>query len=304
MSTGVVSSAKTAVPGQRPTGQPRGKKAAQEDRPRVLRVGAVPYNPESVTMWRGIRYYFRRQGQPLEYVLFSNYDALVEALHDGQVDIAWNSPLAHARYHLLAGGRSQTLAMRDVDCNYRCQLVVRKDAGVNSLADLAGKTVIFGSCDAAEATVLPVYFLKKEGLPLDKINILSLHDEMDQRGTPCCSEHHVLEALKQSRGQAGILSEQLWKQLSTQKPAEIAPFKVLWTSPPFSHCVFTAQHDFDKELGARFTKLMLAMDNKEPLTAEILKLEMASKWVTGSPEGFEHLLRALRETDAVPLGKN
>ena len=70
--------------------------------------------------------------------------------------------------------------------------------------------------------------------------------------------------------------------------------QAVWTSPSFSHCVFTAAKDFDKTLAARFTRLMLAMDGKDECTAEILRLEAASKWVAGSPDGFETLIEALR----------
>ena len=35
--------------------------------------------------------------------------------------------------------------------------------------------------------------------------------------------------------------------------------------------------DFDKDWLARFTKLMLAMDGKDPVTAEILRLEQAAE---------------------------
>jgi phosphate/phosphite/phosphonate ABC transporter binding protein len=269
----------------------------------TLRVGAVAYGPSSVTIWRGIRYYFAQQGMPLDYVLYSNYDALVEALHNGHVDIAWNSPLAHARYHLLCGGKSQTLVMRDVDRGYRSKLIVRKDAAISKLGDLEGKTIIFGSCDAAEATVLPIHYLKKEGVQFDKIKVLSLHEEIDRHGIPCCSEQHVLKALQNGRGQAGIISELLWKDLSARQPSEVAAFKPIWTSPSFSHCVFTASKDFDKKVGERFAKLMISMDTKDPLTADILELEGAKKWVEGTQEGYEDLLQALQDAKAVSLGK-
>jgi ABC-type phosphate/phosphonate transport system substrate-binding protein len=73
---------------------------------RLLRLGGVAYSPDSVTIWSGIRHYFAKNGMPVDYVLYSTYDQLVEALQKGQVDIAWNSPLAHGKFHMLAGGKS------------------------------------------------------------------------------------------------------------------------------------------------------------------------------------------------------
>jgi phosphate/phosphite/phosphonate ABC transporter binding protein len=274
-------------------------KDAVEKKPRVLRLGGVAYSPDAVSVWKGIRVYLRRNGLPMEFVLYSNYDGLIQALREGQVDIAWNSPLAHARFHLLSGGESQTLVMRDVDRGYRSKLIVHKEAGIPTLADLAGKTLILGSRDSAEATVLPTYFLKKEGVDFSKCKVLSLHEEVDERGTPCCSENHILQALKKSRGHAGIISEALWNRLRDNSPDELKQFTDLWTSPAFSHCVFTARSDFDKALGTRFTQLMLAMDGKDPVTAEVLRLEQAKRWVPGTHEGFGDLLQALRAEQKV-----
>src|SRR5439155_3866495 len=123
---------------------------------------------------------------PVEFVLYSSYDGLTEALHKGQVDVAWNSPLAHAKFHLLAGD-SQAVVMRDVDRDYRVKLIVRKDAGISSLADLAGKTMVFGSCDSADCTVLPIHFLSKQGVPFEGVKILSLYKEVDEKGVQCHS---------------------------------------------------------------------------------------------------------------------
>jgi phosphonate transport system substrate-binding protein len=270
---------------------------AAADRP-TLRIGAVAYAPDAVTIFDGIRRYFGRNGMPVDSVLYSNYDALVEALHKGQVDIAWNTPLAHAKYHLLAGGASKTLVMRDVDCGFRSMLIVRQDSGITALDGLAGKTLILGSREAAEATVLPLHFLEGEGLVSDKLRVLSLDREVDLRGNPCSGEVHVLKALREGRGQAGIIGERLWKRLSRDQPDQLSGLASLWTSPPFSHCVFTARDDLDEGLARRFTALMLAMDPADPLTADVMRLEGTERWVAGSPEGFRELIKALKQAEA------
>jgi ABC-type phosphate/phosphonate transport system substrate-binding protein len=274
-------------------GESRADGSPKQARAKVVRVGAVAYSPAAVTIFEDIRRYFDRQGMPLDYVLYSNYDALVEALRKGDVDIAWNSPLAHARYHRKAGNASQALVMRDVDCNFRSMVVVRADANIRTLDDLKGKTLILGSSQAAEATVLPIHFLRREGFSLGRVKVHSLDGLVDLRGNPCSSEVHVLKALRDGRGQAGVIGERLWKHLSQHQPDQVSGLRALWVSPPFSHCVFTASKDFDKGLAARFTRLMLAMDPNDPLTAEAMRLEGTRKWVAGSQEGFQELFKIL-----------
>ena len=271
------------------------KTPVQDAEKPVLRIGAVAYAPSAVTVFDGVRRYFAKNEMPIDYVLYSNYDALVKALWDGQVDVAWNTPLAHAQYHLLAGGQSQTLVMRDVDCGCRCTLVVRKAAGVNGLDGLKGKTLVLGSRHAAEATVLPIYYLKKEGVDFAKLKVLDLDKELDLRGNPCCSPTHVLKALDAGRADAGVIGESMWKALLARRAPEADKLKAIWTSPAFSHCVFTAAKGFDKKLAARFTRLMLAMDGKDSLTSEVMELEGCKKWVAGGPDGFVDLVKALQE---------
>jgi phosphonate transport system substrate-binding protein len=276
-------------------GDGRGDVGTKQTRSTVVRIGAVAYAPSAVTIFEGVRRYLDRQGMPVDYVLYSNYDALVEALRKGDVDIAWNTPLAHAQYHRQAGNASQALVMRDVDCNFRSVLVVRDDAKIRTLDDLAGKTLILGSHEAAEATVLPIHFLERQRVNLDRVKARSLDGHVDLRGNPCSSEVHVLAAVREGRGQAGIIGERLWKHLSQHEPDRVSGLKAIWVSPPFSHCVFTASKDFDNALAGRFTRLMLAMDPNDPLAGEAMRLEGTRKWVAGSQEGFRELLKALDE---------
>ena len=264
------------------------------DEPRIVRVGAVASSPEAVTVWRDIRRYLARNDFPIDFVLYSNYDALVRALRDGHVEVAWNTPLAHARYHVLSGGKSQALVMRDVDCDFRAVVVARTDANIGKVEELAGKTLVLGSKDAAEATVLPLHYLGKEGVALGKVKILSLHEELDNDGNPCASERDVLAALQKGRGHAGVIGEGLWNRLAAQKPEQVAGLRVIWTSPGFSHCVFTAAHDFNPKLGSRFRDLMVAMDSKDAKTAAVLAAEGCKRWVPGSQDGFRDLFEAVR----------
>ena len=133
--------------------------------PTIL-LGAVAYDPKVVSIWEGIREHFRAQGAPMDFALFSNYERQVEALLAGHVDVAWNTPLAHVRVRRRTHGTSLSLGMRDSDRDFRAKIVVRKDAGIAGLADLAGKRLAVGSRDSTQARILPLHFLRREGVDL------------------------------------------------------------------------------------------------------------------------------------------
>src|SRR5262245_51393262 len=85
-----------------------------------LLLGAVAYDPKVVTIWDGFQEYFRAHGLLFDYVLYSNYERQVEAHLRGQIDIAWNSPLAWLETDRIAkqsGRRATALCMRDTDCD-------------------------------------------------------------------------------------------------------------------------------------------------------------------------------------------
>lgn len=260
-----------------------------------MKIGAVAYAPSAVTIFEGIRKYFVKHDFPIDYVLYSNYDALVAALQRGEVDVAWNTPLAHAQYHVAAGGASQALVMRDVDCGFYSVLVARRDANIRSLDDLKNQTLVLGSRDAAEATVLPLHFLADQDASVDSLKLLELDQRVDLKGNPCCSERHVLAALTAGEGEVGIIGRYLWERIQADGGTQADQLVEVWRSPEFSHCAFTAAADFDAKRAARFTELMLAMDAEDPETAEIMRLEGTRRWVTGSQDGFQELFQALAE---------
>jgi ABC-type phosphate/phosphonate transport system substrate-binding protein len=259
---------------------------------KATKIGAVAYSPAAVTIFRDLTRYLGERGLKADYVLYSNYDSLLGALDRGEVDIAWNTPLAHAQFHVRSGGACRTLVMRDVDVGVRSVLVARPGAQIKSVADLAGKRLVLGSEQAAEATVLPRHFLKQEGVELDRVTIVSLEREVDSAGNPCASPGHVLAALRAGRGDAGIITSDLWEHVQASEAGKPNALQLVWTSPPFSHCVFTASDKLDDQRAAKFTELMQAMRPAGP-TRELMELEGTRKWLAGSSEGFADLIEAV-----------
>jgi phosphonate transport system substrate-binding protein len=106
-----------------------------------LRVGAVAYDPKVVMIWEGFKEYFAERKVKIDYVLYSTYDAQVEANLRGEVDVAWNSPLAWVKSQIVSGDACRAVAMRDSDRNLTTKVLVRANSALGSLAELEGKTV-------------------------------------------------------------------------------------------------------------------------------------------------------------------
>jgi ABC-type phosphate/phosphonate transport system substrate-binding protein len=256
-------------------------------------LGAVAYDAKVVPIWEGIRAHFRAEGVPLDFALFSNYERQVTALLAGHIDIAWNTPLAHVRVRRRTDGRSRSLGMRDSDRDFRAKIVVRRDAGITQLADLAGRTLAVGSRDSTQARILPLHFLRAAGVDLDAVKLLPFDTDLGKHGDTGTSELDVLAALRAGRAQAGALGDLVW--INEQAAGRVDPglVEVLWTTPPFDHCMFDALPSLAEEKAVGFTRALFAMRWEEPAHRRLLELEGLKEWMPPREQGYASLIAAL-----------
>lgn len=261
----------------------------------TILLGAVAYDPKVVTIWEGIREYFHTVGVPLDFALFSNYERQVETLLRGHIDIAWNTPLAHVRVKRRTEGRSISLGMRDSDRDFRAKIVVRRDAGITSLADLAGKTLALGSRDSTQARILPLYFLGREGVDLTRVQLLPFDTDLGKHGDTGTSELDVLAALHEGRAQAGALGDLVWANEQAAGRVDPTLLEVLYTTPPFDHCMFDALPTLQPDKAESFTRALFAMSWDDPSHRRLLEMEGLRRWVPPREEGYASLRAALDE---------
>ena len=259
----------------------------------VILLGAVAYDPKVVSIWEGIRDHFRSCGVPFDFALFSNYERQVESLLAGHIDVAWNTPLAHVRVKRRTGGSSLSLGMRDSDRDFRAKLVVRKDAGIRSAADLAGKTLAVGSRDSTQARILPLHFLRKAGAPLDQTKLLAFDTDLGKHGDTGTSELDVLAALRDGRAQAGTVGDLVWVNEQAAGRVDPSQLEVIWTTPPFDHCMFDALPTLAPAKADAFRRALFSMRWEVAAHRRLLELEGLRRWMPPREEGYAGLVAAL-----------
>ena len=259
----------------------------------TILLGAVAYDPKVVTIWEGIRDYFNESETPFDFALFSNYERQVESLLAGHVDIAWNTPLAHVRVRRRTKNQSISLGMRDSDRDFRAKLIVRKDAGIQKLADLAGKRLAVGSRDSTQARILPLHFLKQEGVDLDRVHILPFDTDLGKHGDTGSSELDVLRAVSEGRADAGTVGDLVWVQEQAAGHIDSARIEVLYTTPGFDHCMFDALPTLSATKRENFVRSLFSMQWDNPAHRRLLELEGLHEWVSPREEGYDSLIAAL-----------
>ena len=263
----------------------------------TILLGAVAYDPKVVTIWEGIRDYFQAANVAFDFCLFSNYERQVEALLSGHVDIAWNTPLAHVRVQKRTGGESLSLGMRDSDRDFKAKIVVRKDRNIRSLRYLEGKRLGVGSRDSTQARILPLHFLRTEGIDLDAVTVVPFDSDVGKHGDTGKSELEVLAALHEGSLDAAAVGDLIW--VLEQAAGHVDPNKVevLWTTPGFDHCMFDALPTLDPNKRQAFEKALFAMSWEVPEHRRILELEGLKQWMPPRESGYESLRAALDAID-------
>ena len=257
-----------------------------------LKVGAVIYAPRVTVIWDLITKFYEENGAEIEAVFFKDYKLQVDALMNGEIDAAWNSPLAQLDAHLRCDGKEKIGCMRDTDRDRQTYLVVKKGKFEN-ISDLKGKTIGFGAIDSPQARLIPINFLHNNGLEFGK-------DYTDKRfdigvglhGDHVGGEKDSMMAMVNGEVDATFcldLNYDAWINDGTIDKNEV---EVLAKTDNFDHCVFTFTPETSDEDIKAFDDIMFKMDYNNEKDKEIMDLEGLKQWIPGRREGFKQITEA------------
>lgn len=103
-------------------------------------------------------------GKPVQSKLTSDYLAIVEAMRSGLIDLAVFSPFPTPLAQSVAGAQPVVVAK---GAPYSSVLVCRTDRGIESIADLRGRTIAFVDPGSTSGNYIPKLMLKRAGINPD-----------------------------------------------------------------------------------------------------------------------------------------
>jgi len=267
----------------------------------LLTVGAVAYHPRVVTIWERFRAYFADAGVPTDYVLYSNYERLVDAVHSGEVEIAWSTNTAFVALERRLGREARMLGMRDVDADFASVIAVRRGEGFADVRELAGRRLALGSRDSGHAAILPLHYLRRQGLDAARecSELLRFDADLGKHGDTGDSELRVVQAVAEGAADAGALGDATWAAFRAAGVPATAELELAWRSPTYCHCTFTALPSLDGALAERWRQALLAMERENPTLREAMDLEGVRRWVPGERGGYADLFAAVAELEGV-----
>jgi phosphonate transport system substrate-binding protein len=261
-----------------------------------VRVGAVAYHPRVVTIWEAFLEHFDREAVATDYVLYSNYERLVEALLMGDVEIGWNTNTAFVALERRLGAEARILGMRDADARFATLIVTRHGEAFDEVRELVGKRLALGSRDSGHAAILPLHYLREQGLDAAvRCELVRFDTDLGKHGDTGDSELRVIRAVAEGSADAGAIGEPTLAAFRAERVPAVADLEVAWRSPAYYHCNFTALPSLDDALAHRWAEALLVMSYDDERMRHAMDLEGVRRWLPGARAGYESLVLAMRE---------
>ncbi len=237
-------------------------------------------------VFQGLEVLFRRRGIDLDWVLYSDYDVMVDAFAKGDIDIAWNGPLGYVKIKRLLEDGCHVIAMRDVDIGFTTHFITRADSGIVTVEDLKGKRFAFGRRSSEQAGLVPVHLLKQAGLnPHKDLGASSFYE--DRASQTRSDERDVVERVTSGEFDAGSVSQRTMETMADDGSLQRDQVRIFWSSPGYSHCCFTAHTAMDEDQAREIEAAFLSVTGSDEVEQAVLKGEACGAFVPGVQHGWE-----------------
>jgi phosphonate transport system substrate-binding protein len=252
----------------------------------VLRVSAIPDEAptELLRKFKPLGAYLEKQtGMPVQFVPVADYPAVVEALATGRLDMAWLGGFTFVQVRQKAPD-AIPLVQREQDAQFTSKFIA-SDPNVKSLADLKGTTFAFGSISSTSGSLMPRYFMLKDGITpetyFSRVAYSGAHDA-------------TAAWVQAGKVDAGVLNASVWQKLVDNGKVDLNKVHVFATTPSYYDYNWTVRGNLDPALVAKLKAAFLALDPSKPEDKEILDLQAASRFIETKPENYEGIEEAAR----------
>lgn len=179
-----------------------------------------------------------------------NYATYNNRLYTGQTHFSLPNP--YQTLKAMEQGYRVFGKMAD-DENFRGIILVRRDAGIRTPADLKGKVVSFPAPTALAATLMPQYYLHKHGLDVNR------DIEIQYVG----SQESAIMNVFLGNSSAGATWPPPWQALAAERPELAEQLQVIWRSDPLPSNALVVREDVPEALVRRVAELLFSLHEHE-----------------------------------------
>lgn len=234
-----------------------GQAASAADCPNggVVRFGVEPYDTSAklVPIYEHIgRLIAEKLGCEVKIFVTTNYNAEIEAMRNGRLEIAEFGPLGYVLAHQIAKAEA-VAAFGDKNgspATYWASIVTYPGSGISNLADVRGHSFAFSDPASTSGHLFPAYGLRKAGLDPEK----------DIRPIYAGSHTSSFEALYNHKVDAGELNSAQLESASQRGHYKDGDLVFLWKSDPIPGDPVTVRGDLPEGFRERAIRVLQTLD--------------------------------------------
>ena len=253
----------------------------------VLRITAIPdESPTELARKAGplVKYLEARLGMKVEFTPVTDYAAAVEVLVNKKVDMAWFGGFTFVQANARSGGKIVPLVQREEDTRFR-SVFITSDPAIQTLADLKGRDLSFGSQSSTSGHLMPRSFLLQAGIDPDK----------DLRKVAFSGAHDAtIAAVAAGKVQAGALNISVWDKFVAENKVDTSKVRVFYTTPPFFDYNWSVHADMPAALREKITAALLALSRDTPEGKEVLEAQRATRFVPTQASNYKGIEAAAK----------
>lgn len=179
-------------------------------------------------------------------------------LIEGKVDWVTETPFSALLFAETTGAEIILRRWKEGAATYRCVFITRKDSGIQSLADLKGKTIAFEDSGSATAYFVPLGVLKNHGLGVVALSSPRTAPPPGRVGYAFAGgELNITAWVHKGLTAAGALSDQVWDDPDKVPPPFKKDLTWLYQTQSFPRAVEVLRKGLNARLKQRIKGILL-----------------------------------------------
>lgn len=178
-------------------------------------------------------------GRPVELRTVDTWEGLAKSLANGETDLALMGPWGYVLAHESAGAQVVSTILYDGKPEYLALVITHPDSGINTLADLKGRSFAFGDKGSTSGFLIPYHHFMTLGIDPEK-----------HFGKVLYTKHQAIE-LQVTSGQldAGADYNRNRNAMIEEGLIKAERSKVIWQSAPLPNDAFAVSEALAKDAG-------------------------------------------------------
>ena len=179
-------------------------------------------------------------GVDVQYVPTIDYASVVTGFKHGDIQMAWYGGLTGVQARLAAPD-AQAIAQRPRDEAFHTVFVADPELGLQSLSDVAGRSLTFGSESSTSGHLMPRFFLTEAGVEPDR--------DLDGPTSYSGSHDRTWKLVETGTFEVGALNEAVWEARVQAGEVDTRKVQVFFRTPPYYDYHWVIRGDVDAQYG-------------------------------------------------------